>query len=313
MNLRRSILATLGCTVLFAHALAEAPVPAAAPKRERAKIVDIALSYRGSPYLYGGADAGGFDCSGFVYRVYLQSLGARLPRTAREQFDFREPIAKGQLQAGDLLFFDTTGQKAHVGIYEGDGLFIHSASEGPRRGIIESSLSESYWARTYSGAGRIIPPAEYLGLIFSASLGASLGSRDFLRGVRGSFGVAYRLLGIEAGLELRPEYDATLGAVRLPAVLALGLDRRLKLFAGPAITLGSPSLGGTRSYRASGGLLATMGVEFTPFRFRLSGLDAGLTGELVYNRYVSEAGADLDADAVAGIRAGIGFSARLGI
>jgi probable lipoprotein NlpC len=301
------------CITFAMYAAAEAPVPVALPKKARGKIVDVALSFAGTPYAYGGADAAGFDCSGLVYRVFLQSVGAILPRTALEQYAFREPIDVSKLQPGDLLFFNTTGPISHVGIYEGDGRFIHAVSEGPKQGVIESSLSESYWSKAFAGAGRIIPPAEYLGLLFSASLGPSLGTEDFLRGLRGSFGVAYRLLGVEAGIELRPEYDATLGDFRFPVVLALGVDKRLKVFAGPALTLGSPDLGGTRSYEAQGGLLATAGIEYTPLRFRVGGMDLGLTGELVYNRYVSAATSDLAKDAAARIRAGIGLSMRWGI
>jgi probable lipoprotein NlpC len=245
--------------------------------------------------------------------VFLQSVGATLPRTAREQYAFREPIDVSKLQPGDLLFFNTTGPISHVGIYEGEGRFVHAASEGPKRGVIESSLSESYWARSLAGAGRIIPPAEYIGLILSASLGPSLGTENFFRGARGSFGVAYKLFGIETGIELRPEYDATLGDFRLPAVLSIGIDRRIKLFAGPALTVGSPKLDGSRAYEAQGGFLATAGLEYTPLRFRAAGLEFGLTGELVYNRYVSDAAADLAKDMAARIRAGVGLSLRWGI
>jgi probable lipoprotein NlpC len=312
MNTGRIALAAI-CLASAIYVSAEAPFPAAAPKKARGMIVETALSYIGSPYLLGGADSAGFDCSGFVYRVFRQALGASLPRTAREQFSVREPIDEGRLQPGDLLFFDTTGPISHVGIYEGEGRFIHSASEGPARGVIESTLSESYWAKAFAGAGRMIPPAEYLGLILSASLGPSLGTEEPLRGARGSFGVAYRFLGVEAGIELRPEYDATLGVVRLPAVLALGIDRRLKAFAGPALTLGSPNLGGARGYEAQGGILATAGLEYTLFRFRVGGLDLGISGELVYNRYVPDSSADLARDAAARIRAGIGLSLHRGI
>lgn len=300
---------------LMFPAFAEAPIHVSAPKKARSGIVDAAISFEGDPYLFGGTDAAGFDCSGLVYRVYRQTIGVSLPRTAREQFDFREPIDKSKLQPGDLLFFNTTGPIAHVGIYEGEGRFIHAASDGPKRGVIESSLSESYWSKAFAGAGRIIPPAEYLGLIFSGSLGPSFGVQDTLRGVRGSFGAAYNLLGIEAGLEIRPEYDKSLGDFRLPLVLTIGIDQHLKLFAGPAVTLGSPNLGGARQYEASGGLLATAGIEYTPFRFHVSGLDLGLTGELVYNRYVAAAGvaADSGKDVAAGISAGLGISLRWGI
>jgi probable lipoprotein NlpC len=312
MKRARAALSIL-CLAFAAKAFAEAPISTALPKQARGRIVDAAYGYAGAPYAYGGIDASGFDCSGLVYRVFLQTLGSALPRTAREQYDFREPIDAAKLQPGDLLFFNTTGPISHVGIYVGEGRFVHAASEGPKRGVIESSLSESYWAKAFAGAGRIIPPAEYLGLIFSASLGPSLGAEDLMRGARGSIGVAYNILGIEAGLELRPEYDAALGDLRLPAVLALGLDKRLKVFAGPALTIGSPSLGGSRAYEAQGGILATAGVEFTPFRFRVGGMNLGLTGELVYNRYVSADGPDFGKDSAARIRAGLALSARWGI
>ena len=299
--------------VSIAHAAAEAPVSVARPKEARGRIAETALSYAGSPYVYGGKDPSGFDCSGLVYRVYREALGAVLPRTAREQYAYSEPIDASEIQIGDLVFFDTAGPISHVGIYEGEGRFVHAASEGPKKGVVESSLSEAYWAKAFSAAGRIIPPAEYLGLIFSASLGPSFGAEDFLRGIRGSFGVAYAILGVETGLELRPEYDASLGVFRLPAVLALGIDRKLKAFAGPALTLGSPNLGGSREYEARGGILATVGLEYTPFSFRVGTRKLGLGGELVYDHYVSEEKSDFAKDAAARIRVGLFLSTRWGI
>ncbi len=315
MTSTKAIPIVFALAALMLPAFAEAPILVAAPKKARSGIVDAAISFEGAPYLFGGTDAAGFDCSGLVYRVYKQTIGASLPRTARDQFDFREPIDRARLQPGDLLFFNTTGPIAHVGIYAGEGRFIHAASDGPKRGVIESSLSESYWSKAFAGAGRIIPPAEYLGLIFSGSLGPSFGVQDVLRGVRGSFGAAYSILGIEAGLEIRPEYDKSLGDFRLPFVLAIGIDKHLKLFAGPALTFGAPNLGGERQYEASGGLLSTAGIEYTPFRFHVSGLDLGLTGELVYNRYVAANGlsADSSKDTAAGFSAGLGISLRWGI
>jgi probable lipoprotein NlpC len=312
MHAKRLALAAFSL-VLAAALAAEAPVAVALPKKARSKIVELAQSYEGAPYLLGGIDKKGFDCSGLVYRVYYEALGTALPRTALAQYTFREPIDVSKLQPGDLLFFNTAGSISHVGIYEGEGRFVHAASDGPRRGVIESSLSESYWAKTFVAAGRIVPPTEYLGLIFTASLGPSFGTEDFFRGGRGFFGVAYRVLGVETGIEIRPEYDATLGDFRLPAVLALGLDKKLKVFAGPALTLGSPSLHGKRAYEAQGGLLATAGIEFTPLRFRAAGLDFGLSGELVYNRYVPTGAPDFLEDEAACLRVGLGLSVRWSI
>jgi probable lipoprotein NlpC len=313
MNKPRVFASILLLALAAAWAYAEAPVDVVAPKKARERIVDQALAYSGAPYAFGGNDERGFDCSGLVYRVFLRAVGASLPRTARAQYDFREPIDRGKLQPGDLLFFNTTGPISHVGIYEGEGRFVHSASDGPKKGVIESSLSEGYWAKAFVAAGRIVPPAEYLGLILTASFGPSLGAGDFWRGVRGSCGLSYKLLGVEAGIELKPEYDGSLGVVRLPAVLSLGFDKKLKVYAGPALTLGAPSLDGSRAYEAQGGFLATAGVEFTPLRFRVRGMDFGLGAELVYNRYVPTAAADLAKDGDACLRAGIGLSLRKGI
>jgi probable lipoprotein NlpC len=305
-------LMSLACAVrpLFA----EAPVYAVAPKNARAAVVARASSFMGSPYVTGGADSSGFDCSGLVFRAYKDALGASLPRTVRALYAYCEPIGRGELQEGDLVFFDTTGGLSHVGIYAGEGRFVHSASEGRETGVIESALSEGYWSRTYSCAGRLLPPAEYLGLWLTASLGPSFGAADFFRGVRGSIGASFRLFGIEPGIELRPSWDASLGVVRVPAVLSIGIDGKLKAFVGPALTLGSPCLDG-RAYVPSGGLLATAGIEYTMTRFRLAGLSLALSAELEYDRYLAGPGerSSLGLDAEARVRAGLGLSVRWGI
>jgi probable lipoprotein NlpC len=313
MKTSPAAIAAIWLSLATISAFAEAPFTALAPKKARAKIVAEAISYAGTPYAYGGIDARGFDCSGFVYRVFMQALGVSLPRTARAQYDIREPIDASKLQPGDLLFFDTTGPISHVGIYEGEGRFIHAASDGPKKGVVESSLSESYWAKAFVAAGRIVPPAEYLGLIFTASLGPSLGATDFFRGAQGSCTVAYRLLGVETGIGVRPEYDATLGVFRLPAVLSLGFDKKVTVFAGPALTLGSPNLGGSRAYEAEGGLLATAGIDFSPVHFRIGGMDFNAGAELVYNRYVPETAADFFKDLNAQVRIGLFLGTRWGV
>jgi probable lipoprotein NlpC len=316
----RALRAACAATILAlggiapARTIAEAPLVAVAPKSARSAVVARAFGYRGSPYVVGGIEATGFDCSGLVFRVYKDVLGASLPRTVRALYSYCEPMGRDSLQPGDLVFFDTTGELAHVGIYSGEGRFVHSASEGRETGVIESALAESYWFRTYSRSGRLLPPAEYLGIILTASLGPSLGANDLFRGLRGSIGASIRILGVEPGLELRPSWDASLGVLRVPAVLALGIDRRLKAYAGPALTLGSPSLDG-RAYEPSGGFLATAGVEYTLLRFRVAGLSFGLAAELEYDRYLSGAGerTDWGRDAEACVRAGLGLGLRWGI
>lgn len=110
-----------------------------------------ALRFLGSPYVFGGTTASGFDCSGFVQHVFAM-LGIGLPRTADAQYDVGRPAVGGP-RPGDLVFFDTYGGVSHVGIYLGRGQFVHASSS---RGVMVSRLSESYWASRYVGAKRLI-------------------------------------------------------------------------------------------------------------------------------------------------------------
>lgn len=119
----------------------------------------------GKPYRWGGASpTTGFDCSGLIYYAYRNLVNIKLPRTANEMYHFRDapPIAKNNLQRGDLVFFRIHGVTAadHVGVYLGNGKFIQS----PRTGsdIRISQLSSSYWQEHYVGARRVITPKNIL-------------------------------------------------------------------------------------------------------------------------------------------------------
>ncbi len=306
---------------LITARLFAAPVAALSPKDARRRIASAAEAYRGVPYLYGGLDRSGLDCSGLVYVSLRDSLGERIPRTVRTLHAWVDPVPRRDLQPGDVVFFDTVGRLTHVGIYLGEGRFIHAASEGARTGVIESSLDEAYWVRTYSGAGRIVAPADYLGIQFTASGAVSAlgGSEDAaLRGAAFEFGAAFEPLGFKPGLELRPEWDAALGVFRLPLVLSLGFGDDLRFFIGPALVLGDPSLrwnGAARAYSAAGGLLATGGVYWAPLSFRAGSARLSLYGELAWQRYepLSDESADFAADVAANFRASAGIRVRWGI
>ncbi len=121
-----------------------------APPSQYGGVVGVAMQYLGTPYVWGGASPGGFDCSGFVMYAYSQ-MGVSLPHNAAAQFGSGVPVSRDQLQAGDLVFFDGLG---HVGIYIGGGQFVHSPHTGDVVKI--SSLSDSWYGSSYVGARRIL-------------------------------------------------------------------------------------------------------------------------------------------------------------
>jgi len=118
--------------------------------------VRVAERYAGTPYVWGGESARGFDCSGFIIRV-MRDLGYKaLPHSAAEQFRYGIPVAKANLQPGDLVFFANTYKPgiSHVGIYLGRGRFIHAAGTG--LGTIVSSLNSGTYRAKYAGARRLV-------------------------------------------------------------------------------------------------------------------------------------------------------------
>ena len=118
-------------------------------------VVVTALGYLGKPYVYGGQSLDkGFDCSGFVLSLYQRSLGLKLPRTAAEQAHATEKIEKHELAPGDVVFFNTMARRySHVGIYLGNGRFIHA----PRAGAVIriENMEISYWKQRFNGARRV--------------------------------------------------------------------------------------------------------------------------------------------------------------
>jgi peptidoglycan DL-endopeptidase CwlO len=123
-------------------------VTSAAPA-QYGSVVDVAMQYLGTPYVWGGASPSGFDCSGLVVYAYGQ-IGVSLPHYTGALWQSGSSVSSDQLAAGDLVFFNGLG---HVGIYIGGGQFIHSPHTGDVVKI--SSLSEGWYASTYMGARRI--------------------------------------------------------------------------------------------------------------------------------------------------------------
>ena len=131
----------------------ETTAASARPDLHRA-LVDFAMHLRDIRYRRGGrVPATGFDCSGFVHYVFANVLGVDLPADSASQFTSGEKVARAEMQAGDLVFFHMHGKRvSHVGIYLGDGQFIHAPTTGQR--VKVNNLDESYWARRFAGARR---------------------------------------------------------------------------------------------------------------------------------------------------------------
>ena len=119
------------------------------------ELVVNAMGYLGVPYRRGGNTAEtGFDCSGFVKAMYEQTVGLILPRKAEQQAADTRQIDRSELQPGDLVFFNTLRRAfSHVGIYIGDGKFIHSPKPGAQ--VRVENMGVSYWSHRFDGARRV--------------------------------------------------------------------------------------------------------------------------------------------------------------
>jgi len=127
------------------------------------ELVVHAMGFLGVPYQRGGDTVEtGFDCSGFVKAIFEQTVGLALPRKAEQQAADTQRIDKKELVPGDLVFFNTMHRAySHVGIYVGDGKFIHSPKPGAEVRI--ESLGAAYWNRRFDGARRVGHGAEEMG------------------------------------------------------------------------------------------------------------------------------------------------------
>ena len=127
----------------------QAPPPAGAPPPSSyGGVVGYAMSFVGTPYVWGGASPSGFDCSGFVMYVYAH-FGVSLPHSSYAQYGYGSPVSMSQLQPGDLVFFDGLG---HVGIYVGGGSFIHAPHTGD---VVKVSSLTGWYASTFVGGRRL--------------------------------------------------------------------------------------------------------------------------------------------------------------
>jgi hypothetical protein len=172
MSLSR-VLALLPASLLFAACAmtsrappsVDTPVMVVPAAGER--IATRVLDFIGAPYRYGGNGPDAFDCSGLVRYVFAE-MGVALPRTSEAQFAATQPVAREALLPGDLLFFRIP--EAHIGIFVGDGRFVHAPSSGRAVGV--ARLDEPWFTRAFVGGGRVAFPSP-AGASLSPSAGAA--------------------------------------------------------------------------------------------------------------------------------------------
>jgi probable lipoprotein NlpC len=267
----------------------------------RNKVVAAAKKYENAPYRYGGMTASGLDCSGLICLSFKDAIGVTLPRSSSGLYTWVEKIPIERAQPGDLLFFktDNTGNISHVALYLGDRRFIHAASAGTDKGVIYSNLDESYYSRTFAGAGRAFPEVTGINVTantepspsgqrgrrpgFSPTVNAPSNSGRLLLGaaiaptwngflkdgdlIRG-FSAQLRLGADTAafgprmifGLEIRPEYDGALGVFRLPITLSWGPNDQFRIFAGPVLSFGDAAISTSEGERRYSGGTSWLGT-----------------------------------------------------
>ena len=119
-------------------------------------VIMSAMSLLGVPYVFGGnTPAKGLDCSGFIKYIFDKSMKVSLPRTSAAMGQTGQPVARDNIQPGDLVFFNTMRRAfSHVGIYLGDNRFMHSPRTGAE--VRVEDMSQSYWTKRYNGARRLV-------------------------------------------------------------------------------------------------------------------------------------------------------------
>lgn len=340
-----AVLALLGAaSPLGAFGATEVPpIATAFPSDTRQAIVRTAESFLGVPYRLGGEDKKGLDCSGLIFLTFKNATGRSVPRTVTELAHWVLVIPENSLQPGDLVFFDLqassggqTKAKAgktpsssvlakadHVGIYSGDGNFIHAASSGSKRGVTINSLSETNWSRRFLFAGRAVAASAFSGVAVDWGVGAMLEGAESLspelRGASLWVGASIpmgRNFGI--GLQTRAAWDSYLDVVRIPVELVVGQTSGLSVFAGPAFTIGTPTMPSSaampapRIYEPVNAWIASAGLRWSPLLLGSGSRRGGIYAELRFERYVPIGGQgdNAAADRRAVITLGLGLRMR---
>jgi probable lipoprotein NlpC len=120
---------------------------------EDLNLLESMISWKGTPYRYGGSSKKGTDCSGFVTSVYNEVYGKQLQRSSKDMVKDVKYVSKKEMKAGDILFFKINGKSiSHVGIYIANNKFIHASTKS---GVVVNDLDQEYYVKTFYKAGRV--------------------------------------------------------------------------------------------------------------------------------------------------------------
>jgi len=308
---------------LFSFGLCFSDTTVADSKNKRSTMVTYAKSFIGVPYVYGGTDKTGIDCSGLIYTVARESIKLQLPRTVAALYGYVKVIPDNQKEAGDILFFKTVGDKvSHAGIYIGNNQFIHAASDGPNTGVILSSLSEAYWKQHYFAVGQVLP-----GTIFVTQekienqetlAGTNIASTDFFdnykidvsayftwnffnanqfllnpRGFSVYGNIAYNKNFLKPGLGLELRYDAKTNVFQIPVTFSFSISDYFRFYAGPVFTIGSAKLPGKDEKIKASVFPGVLGLSWSSKDYSLGKYGISFAQDISYSVFNAENGAAL--------------------
>lgn len=148
----KTLAAMILTSLLLAGCSQQPQVPTTGWTGESDRIQNYYSRWQGTPYRLGGTDERGLDCSAFVQNLYADVYAQNLPRTTDAQMDRGYQVLPGELEPGDLVFFKTGWKTRHVGVYVGQGQFVHASTS---IGVTRSSLSNPYWQDAYWQARRV--------------------------------------------------------------------------------------------------------------------------------------------------------------
>ena len=297
-------------------------------KRKRETLVNYAKEFIGVPYVYGGLDKTGIDCSGLIYTVSRESIQLQLPRTVAALYGFVKIIPDNQREAGDILFFKTVGDRvSHAGIYVGNNQFIHAASDGPNTGVILSSLSETYWKEHYYAVGQILPSTLVAGqeqkvedkiTLSESNKTLDFSGEDFVshlkldvsgffnwnffnmnqmllnpRGFSLQGNVSYTKGQLWPGVGIELKYDSKLKTFHMPITFSLGVSEYFRFYAGPVISFGNSVLPGTEKIIKASVFPGILGFSWQSNSFDVSDYGISFVQDISYSVFNSEDGSAL--------------------